>query len=111
LPRNELDTREDGTEVPLADLGHACCAGKCRLFRTDVYALGVKAIHLQQPDEVAAPTAKVDDWPGRGRCQQGTDVTPVSESSCFVSAAASVLCGVRLVETAPQVGQANRSHS
>src|ERR1700688_1083915 len=101
---------EDGAEVPLADPGHACCAGECRLFRTDVYALRVKAVRLHHPDELAAPAAKIDDGPGRGRRQQGTDVTPVNKRSRLVCAAADVLCGVCLVETAPQIGQVLRSH-
>src|SRR5487761_1071561 len=102
---------ENDAEVRLADLGHACRAGQCRLLRTDVYALGVKAVRPQQPDEIAASAAEVDGGACRGRWQQGTDVTPVDKSSRLAAAAAGVLRGVRLVQTAPQMGQASCSHS
>ena len=102
---------EDGAEVPLPDPGHARGAGERRLFRADVYALRVEAVYLQQPDELAAAAAKVDDGAGRGRWQQRTDITPVDKSSRLVAVAVGVLSGVRLVETAPQIGQAHRSHN
>ena len=82
---------EDGAEISLADPGHARRAGECRLLRTDVYALRVKAVQLQQPDELAAPAANVDDGPGCRRRQHRADVTPVNKSSRFVSATACVL--------------------
>ena len=100
---------KDGAEVPLADPGDAYRSGEFRLFRTDVYALRVKAVRLQQPDEFAASAANVDDGAGHGRRKQGTDVTPVDKSSRL--AAASVLRGIGLVETVPQVGQASCSHN
>jgi hypothetical protein len=58
---------EDGAEVPLPDPGYASCAGEYPMLRTDTDALGVKAVGLQQLDELAVPAAKVDDGPGRGR--------------------------------------------
>jgi len=102
---------ENGAEVPLADPGHACRAGECRLLWTDVYAFRVKAVRLKQPDEFAASAANVDDGTGHGRRKQGTDVTPVNKSSRLAAAAASVLRGVGLVETVPRVGQASCSHN
>ena len=77
---------ENGAEVPLADPGHPCRAGQCRLLRADIDAFRVEAVRLQQPDELAAPAAKVDDGSGRGRRQQGTDVAPVDESSRLAAA-------------------------
>ena len=75
----------------MSDPSRACCAGVRRLYRTDVYALHVKAIHLHQPDEVAAPAAKVDDGSGRGWRQHGTAVALVDKSSRLVSAATGAL--------------------
>jgi hypothetical protein len=60
---------QDGAEVPLADPGHAGRVGECGLLRADIDALRVKAVCLQQPDEFAAPAAKVDDRSCRGRRQ------------------------------------------
>jgi hypothetical protein len=82
---------ENSAEVPLADPGHPGRAGECRLLRTDIDALRVKAVRVQQPDELTAPAAKIDDGSGRGRRQQGTDVTPVNETSRLVPATACVL--------------------
>ena len=82
---------QDAAEVPLADPGHASRAGERSLLRADIDALRVKAVCLQQPDEVTAPAAKVDDRSGRARRQQGTDVTPVDKSRRLVSALADVL--------------------
>jgi hypothetical protein len=82
---------ENYAEIPLPDPGHARRAGQCRLLRTDVDALRVKTVHLQQPDEFAASAANVDDGPGCRPWQHGTDVTPVNKSSCLVSATAYVL--------------------
>ena len=48
---------ENSAEVSLADTGHACRAGQCRLFRTDIDTFRVKAVRLQQPDELVAPAA------------------------------------------------------
>ncbi len=66
-------------------------AGEFRLLRADIDALSVKAVRLQQPDQLAAPAAKVDDGSGQGRRQQGTDITSIDKSRCLVSAAAGVL--------------------
>jgi len=101
---------EDGSEISLTDPGHACRMGQCHLFRTDVYALRVKAVRLQQPDELTPSTAKVDHGSGRGCRQQRADVAPVDESSRSPSAAADMLCGVCLIKTAPQVVQSSCSH-
>jgi hypothetical protein len=82
---------QHGAEVPLADPGHAGRAGEGRLLRTDIDALCVKTICLQQPDELAAPAAKVDDRSGLGRRQKGTNVTSEDKSRRLVSAPADVL--------------------
>jgi hypothetical protein len=61
---------DDGTEVPVPDLGYASYAsyaGEYPMFRTDTDALGVKIVGLHQLDELAVPAAKTDDGPGRGR--------------------------------------------
>jgi hypothetical protein len=91
---------ENGAEVPLPRPGYACCMGEC-LLRTDNHALRVKPFCRQQSDELAPSAANVGDASGCGRGQQGKDVRPVNKSSRLVLAAADVLCGVSLVETAP----------
>jgi len=82
---------KDGAEVSLTDPGHACRAGQGHLLRTDIDALRVKAIRLQQPDELTPPAANIDDGSGCGRRQQGTDVPPVNKSSRRLLTAACVL--------------------
>ena len=78
-------------EVPVADPSQPCCAGECRLVRTDIDALRVKAVRLRQPDEATAPTAQVNDESDRGWRRRGTDVTQVNKSSRLGSVAAEVL--------------------
>jgi hypothetical protein len=77
-----------GAEVSLTDTGHAFCVDVCRFYRTDADTLRIKAVRLQQPNQLTAPAPKIDDAPGYGRRQQGTDVTPVSKSSRLASACA-----------------------
>ena len=62
---------EDSAEVSLTDPGYACGMGEGRLLWTDIDALCVKTIRLQQPDELAPPAAYIDDGADRGRRQRG----------------------------------------
>jgi hypothetical protein len=101
---------ENGTEVPLANPGHACCPSKRYLLGADIYALRVEAVRLHQSDEVAAPAANVYDRASRGRRKQRMDVTSIDKSSRLAAAVADVLGRVGLVKTAAQVGQATYGH-
>jgi hypothetical protein len=51
----------------------------------------VKAVRLQQPDELAAPAATIDDGSGRRPRQQGTDLASENGSSRLLSTVTGVL--------------------